>query len=86
MFYRLAVGLFVLLHLASCGTTATEIGERTNSMINRQEQAIIPSRGKIVYTSEAAAREIPKEWTAVGALASSRTKMPKTLKKPPIKK
>jgi len=53
MCYRLAVGVFVLLHLASCGTTATEIGERTNSMINRQEQAIDTERGKIVYTSEA---------------------------------
>ncbi len=53
MFYRLALSLCVLLHLASCGTTATEIGERTNSMINRQEQAIDTERGKIVYTSEA---------------------------------
>ena len=53
MFYRLAVSLYAVLHLASCGTTATELGERTNSMINRQEQAIDTERGKIVYTAEA---------------------------------
>ena len=78
MFYRLAVGFFVLLHLASCGTTATEIGERTNSMTNRQEQAIDTERGKIVYTSEACEGNT-EGGMAVGVLVSSRTKMPKTL-------
>lgn len=50
---KMWAGFLILLNLMACGTTATEIGERTNAMVNRQEQAIDTERGKIVYTSEA---------------------------------
>lgn len=39
--------------LAACGTVATELGNRTNSTINRQEHHSVDiERAKIIYTSD----------------------------------
>lgn len=53
MYLKLGSCFVVVLSLSGCGTTATEFGVKTSSAINRQDQAVDPERGKIVYTSEA---------------------------------
>jgi hypothetical protein len=52
MTVKLFLSLVLMTSAAGCGTVATELGERTNSIINRQEQTVDNERGKIVYTSE----------------------------------